>query len=144
MSRPLVHATERRTEGRMVSAADVVFLSYFTGDWTCLHTDAVAARQRVSRERSAHGALSLVDSLGPLVRPGVVDPKLFVALWSIGEVWFHRPVRIDDTRHVRFVRSEWGQEKNRVEMAFRATTFNQRDEEVLEFPTVTVEKGSAA
>lgn len=128
----------------MVTEADVVFLSYFTGDWACLHTDAVAARPSVSGERIAQGALSPAISLGLLVRPGVVAPKLFVALRSIVEVRFRRPVRIGNTLHVRFVRSERGRGKNRVELMLRATTFSQRDEAVLKFPTVAVEEGLAA
>jgi len=143
-NRAPVRATEHRTDGRTVTEADVVFFSYFTGDWTYLHTDAVAARQSVFGERIAHGPLSLAISLGLLVRSGVVDPKRFVALRSIEQVRFRRPVRIGDTLHVRFVRSERSQDQNRVEMTLRATTFNQRDEAVMEFTTVAVEKGPTA
>ncbi len=130
---------ERITEGRTITETDLVMFSYFTGDWTFLHTDTEASRSSVFGERVAHGYLTLSVSLGLAIRSGAINPNNFIALRSIENVRFLKPVKIGDTLKVAYSSSRQVGESNRARVTIDARTTNQRDEVVLEFRTMHYE-----
>jgi 3-hydroxybutyryl-CoA dehydratase len=85
-----------RSRGRTIGEADITLFSALTGDWHPQHADAVWAQSSPFGERIAHGmlVLSLASGLLPL------DPERVVALRSIRNAVFKRPVRIGDTLRV--------------------------------------------
>jgi 3-hydroxybutyryl-CoA dehydratase len=92
-----LEAGERFTSrGRTVTEADVVGFAGLTGDRHPQHTDASWSRTSPFGERIAHGMLVLSYALG-LVE---LDPERVVALRSVREAVFKRPVRIGDTIRV--------------------------------------------
>ena len=129
------------TESRTVTEADITFFSYFSGDWTYLHTDAVASKKSIFHERVAHGSLILSVSLGLLVRAGIINKETFIALKSIDTVKFLRPVKIGDTVHVVFNQSRKKMEK-KEEVTTRGRTLNQEGEIVMEFQATHLERSS--
>ncbi len=84
------------TVGRTITEADLVSFSSLTGDWHPQHADASWAAQSQFGERIAHGMLVLSYAVG--LAP--IDPERVVALRSIDDVAFKRPVRIGDTIHL--------------------------------------------
>jgi 3-hydroxybutyryl-CoA dehydratase len=84
------------SRGRTVTEADVVAFAGLTGDRHPQHTDARWSRTSPFGERIAHGMLVLSYALG-LVE---LDPEHVVALRSVREAVFKRPVRIGDTIRV--------------------------------------------
>lgn len=128
------------TEGRTITEADIVFFSYFSGDWTYLHTGAVAAKKSPFGTRVAHGYLTLSVSLGLLVRAGIVNIKKFVALKSIDSVRFHRPVGIGDTLHVVFSQRRSAASGGKREVVTSGKTVNQNGDVVMEFQTTHLER----
>ncbi|MCL6089667.1 MAG: dehydratase [Candidatus Thermoplasmatota archaeon] len=128
---------ELHTEGRTITESDIVFFSYFTGDWTFLHTDVVEAKNSFFGERIAHGYLTLSVSLGLLVRAGMIDKERFLALKSIESVRFLKPVKINDTVRVFFTISD-SEDGSRINVTTKARTVNQTGEDVLEFTTIHV------
>ena len=133
------------TESRTITEADITFFSYFSGDWTYLHTDAVASKKSIFHERVAHGSLILSVSLGLLVRAGIINKETFIALKSIDTVKFLRPVKIGDTVHVVFNQSRKTMERGRKkkeEVNTRGRTLNQEGEIVMEFQATHLERSS--
>lgn len=134
------------TESRTVTEADITFFSYFSGDWTYLHTDAVASKKSIFHERVAHGSLILSISLGLLVRAGIVNKRRFLALKSFDAVRFLRPVKIGDTIHVIFNQSrktmDRGRRKKEEEVTTKGRTLNQEGETVMEFQATHLERSS--
>lgn len=128
------------TEGRTITEADIVFFSYFSGDWTYLHTDAAAAEKSSFGKRVAHGYLTLSVSLGLLVRAGLVNGKKFVALKSIDSVRFSRPVGIGDTLHVIFSQKTSAITGGKREVITSGKTLNQGGDVVMEFQTTHLER----
>jgi 3-hydroxybutyryl-CoA dehydratase len=84
------------SRGRTVTEADVVAFAALTADWHPQHADAEWAAGSVFGERIAHGMLvmSLAVGLVPL------DPERVVALRSVSDAVFKRPVLFGDTIHV--------------------------------------------
>ena len=118
--------------------------SYFTGDWTYLHTDSVAAKRSVFGERVAHGYMTLSVSLGLMIRSGVIDADLFKALKSIDFVRFIRPVRIGDTLTVVYSTRKKETRQGTVSVTTDARTLNQKNEIVMEFRTLHLERRANA
>lgn len=118
--------------------------SYFTGDWTYLHTDKVAAEKSVFGERVAHGYLTLSVSLGLMIRSGAINADLFKALKSIDFVRFVKPVRIGDTLTVVYGSARKESCPGAVSVTTDARTLNQRSEIVMEFRTLHVERPANA
>ncbi len=129
-----------KTEGRTITETDVVMFSYFTGDWTYLHTDRVAAEKSMFGERVAHGYLTLSVSLGLMIRCGAVNADLFKALKSIDFVRFSAPVKIGDTLTVFYSSARKESRPGTVQVTTDARTLNQREEVVMEFRTVHLER----
>ncbi|MCL4332378.1 MAG: dehydratase [Candidatus Thermoplasmatota archaeon] len=127
------------TDGRTITETDLVFFSYFSGDWAYLHTDAVLAAKSPFKSRITHGYLTLSVSLGLVVRKTGIDPERFIALRSIRNVNFYLPVRIGDTLHVDFTIERVEKGGNRIETTIRGRTINHRNETVMEFETVHLE-----
>ena len=84
------------TRGRTVTEADVTSFAALTGDWHPLHTDAVWAQNGPFGQRVAHGLLVVSIAAG-MVR---FDPERVIALRSVREAKFKRPVKLGDTIHV--------------------------------------------
>ncbi|MCL4314666.1 MAG: MaoC family dehydratase N-terminal domain-containing protein [Candidatus Thermoplasmatota archaeon] len=131
---------ERITDGRTITETDIVLFSYFTGDWTYLHTDREMAQNSIFGERVAHGYLTLSVSLGLMIRAGAIDTDVFMALKSIERVSFLKPVKIGDTLTVSYSAERRGSKSGSVVVTLSAKTFNQRKERVMEFVTVHIEK----
>jgi 3-hydroxybutyryl-CoA dehydratase len=87
---------EFTTRGRTVTETDVVGFAQLTGDWHPQHADAQWSETSPFGERIAHGMLvvSLAAGLVPF------DPGRVVALRSVSQATFKRPVRFGDTLHV--------------------------------------------
>ena len=117
--------------------------SYFTGDWTYLHSDREAAGKSAFGERIAHGYMTLSVSLGLMVRSGVIDPAVFRALKSIEYVRFIGPVKIGDTLTVFYSSKREASRRGTVCVKTDAHTINQRNETVMEFGTTHLEKAPA-
>ncbi|MDA8054556.1 MAG: MaoC/PaaZ C-terminal domain-containing protein [Thermoplasmatales archaeon] len=128
------------TDGRTITETDIVMFSYFTGDWTYLHTDAEASKVSIFGERVAHGYLTLSISLGLVVRSGAIDVKKFIALISIESVKFLNPVKIGDTLKVAYTITKEDDRGNRVKVTTKARTINQKNQTVMEFKTVHLER----
>ena len=140
----MVSGEELQTEGRTITESDIVFFSYFTGDWTFLHSDMVESGNSVFGERIAHGYLTLSVSLGLLVRAGMIDKKRFLALKSIESVRFLKPVRINDTMRVFFTTSESEDGKGRINVVTKARTVNQSGDTVLAFTSTHMLRDSVS
>ena len=131
---------EKTTDGRTITETDIVMFSYFSGDWTFLHRDKEASAKSIFGERIAHGYLTLSVSLGLMVRSGAIDTNAFIALKSIENVKFFKPVKIGDTITVTYtsVRDEIGDDS--VDISALAKVFNQQKECVMEFRTIHRER----
>jgi 3-hydroxybutyryl-CoA dehydratase len=81
------------THGRTVTEADVVAFAALTGDRHPLHVDAEWAAVSPFGARIAHGLLVLSYGAGLLP----FDPQRVIALRTVREAVFKRPVRIGDT-----------------------------------------------
>jgi 3-hydroxybutyryl-CoA dehydratase len=84
------------TQGRTITEADLVSFAALTGDWHPQHGDATWAANSRFGSRVAHGMLVLSYAVGLVP----IDPSRVIALRSIDDVVFKRPVRIGDTVHV--------------------------------------------
>ena len=131
---------DRITDGRTITETDLVMFSYFTGDWTYLHTDKVAAEKSMFGERVAHGYLTLSVSLGLMIRSGAINTDVFLALKSIESVKFLKSVKIGDTLSVSYSIEREESKTGKVPVRITAKTFNQRDECVMEFTTIHIER----
>ena len=131
---------DKRTEGRTITETDIVMFSYFTGDWTYLHTDAEMARKSNFGGRVAHGYLTLSVSLGLIVRSGFIDREAFIALRSIERVNFLKPVKIGDTIEVRYSTERVSSNGGTIIARTSARTYNQNNECVMEFEAVHLER----
>ncbi len=133
---------ETITEGRTITETDVVMFSYFTGDWTYLHTDKEKANKSAFGERVAHGYLTLAVALGLVIRSGAINTNLFIALKSIESVKFLKPVKIGDTLTVSYqMETELsGMKADKETVKLTAKTFNQNKECVMEFVTKHLER----
>jgi acyl dehydratase len=85
-----------RSRGRTVTEADVVAFAALTGDWHPQHADREWASRSAFGERIAHGMLVVSFAVGLVP----FDPDRVVALRSIGDAVFKRPVRFGDTIRV--------------------------------------------
>lgn len=81
------------THGRTVTEADIVSFAAQTGDLHPQHVDAAWSASTAFGERIAPGLLTLSYALG-LVR---ADPDQAIALRTLTDVIFTRPVKIGDT-----------------------------------------------
>ncbi len=133
-------AEEKTTEGRTITETDLVMFSYFTGDWTYLHTDMEMAEKSIFGERVAHGYLTLSVSLGLMIRSGAINTNVFMALKSIERVSFLKPVKIGDTLTVSYSAERRESKSGSIVVTLSAKTFNQKKECVMEFITVHLEK----
>lgn len=84
------------TRGRTITEADVVGFAALTGDWHPQHADAVWAAESPFGERIAHGMLVVSFAVGLVP----FDPDRVMALRSVKNATFRRPVRLGDTIHV--------------------------------------------
>jgi len=131
---------EKITEGRTITETDLVMFSYFTGDWTYLHTNREMAAKSMFGERVAHGYLTLSVSLGLMIRAGAINNDVFMALKSIERVNFLKPVKIGDTLTVSYSAKRNESKQGTVVVTLSARTLNQKNECVMEFSTVHLEK----
>jgi acyl dehydratase len=131
---------ETITEGRTITETDIVTFSYFTGDWTYLHSDREAAEKSVFGERIAHGYLTLSVSLGLIIRSGAINKDLFISLKTIEHVKFLKPVKIGDTVKVTYSTTRRENDAGRISVTIDAKTINQKNETVMEFSTVHLER----
>jgi 3-hydroxybutyryl-CoA dehydratase len=88
------------SRGRTVTETDVVSFAALSGDWTPLHTDAVAAAAGPFGGRIAHGGLTLAISTG-LEFSLLGDAANVIAFYGLDRVRFVKPVFIGDTIHLR-------------------------------------------
>ncbi len=88
------------SRGRTVTEADVVAYAALSGDWTPLHTDAVAAAAGPFGARIAHGGLTLTISTG-LEFSLLGEAANVLAFYGMDRVRFVKPVFIGDTIHLR-------------------------------------------
>ncbi len=79
--------------GRTIGEADITSFAALTGDWHPQHADAEWAAESAFGERIAHGMLVLSYAIGLLP----IDPDRVVALRSVRNVVFKRPVAIGTT-----------------------------------------------
>ncbi|MHB1440956.1 MAG: MaoC/PaaZ C-terminal domain-containing protein [Cuniculiplasma sp.] len=128
------------TDGRTITETDVVMFSYFTGDWTFLHTDMEAAKKSIFGERVAHGYLTLSVSLGLMIRSGAINSDMFMALKSIEYVNFLKPVKINDTLRVAYNSERTLSKPGVTLVTINAKTMNQNNEDVLKFRTSHLER----
>jgi acyl dehydratase len=84
------------SRGRTVTETDVVSFAALTGDWHPQHSDAEWAADSVFGERIAHGMLVLSFAVGLVP----LDPDRVMALRSVSDAVFKRPVRLGDTVRV--------------------------------------------
>ena len=80
------------TEGRTVGEADIAQFAALTGDTHPQHTDPAWAAESRFGEQIAHGLLVLSYAVGLLE----LDPERVVALRSVRDAVFKRPVKIGD------------------------------------------------
>jgi acyl dehydratase len=116
---------EFETRGRTVTETDVVNFAALTGDWHPQHADAHWAAASAFGERIAHGMLVISFAAGLVP----FDPDRVVALRSVRDAVFKRPVRFGDTVRVRGRVEgcrEAGDEAGLVTCAW--SVVNQRDE----------------
>jgi acyl dehydratase len=83
------------TRGRTITESDIASFAALTGDAHPQHTDAVWAAGSPFGARIAHGLLVVSYTLGLLQ----FDPERVVALRSVRQATFKRPVMIGDTIH---------------------------------------------
>jgi acyl dehydratase len=131
---------EKTTSGRTITETDLVMFSYFTGDWTYLHTDIEMASKSIFGQRVAHGYLTLSVSLGLMIQSGAIDTDTFTALKSIESVSFLRPVKIGDTLRVSYSAERKESRSGSVVVKISARTLNQKKECVMEFVTLHLER----
>jgi 3-hydroxybutyryl-CoA dehydratase len=81
-----------KTASRTISEADVAQFAELTGDHHPQHMDAVWAADSLFGERVAHGLLVLSCAAGLVP----FDPERVVALRSLRDVVFKRPVRLGE------------------------------------------------
>ena len=81
------------TAGRTISAADVAQFAELTGDHHPQHTDVEWAAGSLFGERVAHGLLVLSCAAGLVP----FDPERVIALRSLRDVVFKRPVRLGES-----------------------------------------------
>ncbi len=84
-----------RTPARTIGEADVSAFSALTGDYTYLHTDAVAAAEGPFGGRIAHGLLGLSYLSGLVTRLGILEGT--VEAFMGVEMRFRRAILIGDT-----------------------------------------------
>lgn len=116
---------EFATRGRTITEADVVAFAALTGDWHPQHADAHWASSSPFGERIAHGMLVISFAAGLVP----FDPDRVLALRSVREAVFKRPVRFGDTVRVRGRVDDCrpaGDEAGLVTCAW--SVVNQRDE----------------
>ncbi len=115
------------TGGRTITESDLVLFSAMTGDRHPQHNNAEWARASRFKERIAHGMLVVSYAVGLVP----IDPKYAIALRSIGDAVFKRPVNIGDTIHVEgnaTVLSPINEDVGIVGSSWRV--INQRDDTV--------------
>jgi len=88
------------SRGRTVTEADIVSFAALSGDWTPLHTDAVAAAAGPFGARIAHGGLTIAISTG-LEFSLLGEAVNILAFYGMDRVRFVKPVFIGDTIHLR-------------------------------------------
>lgn len=86
------------TQGRTITAADIVNFAGLSGDFNAIHTDAEFAKQGFG-QRVAHGLLITSIASGLAVQTGFIDGTA-IAFREMSTK-FSLPVFIDDTIHVR-------------------------------------------
>jgi len=89
-----------RSRGRTVTETDIVAYAALSGDWTPLHTDAVAAAAGPFGQRIAHGGLTFSISTG-LEFSLLGEGANVIAFYGMDRVRFLKPVLIGDTIHLR-------------------------------------------
>jgi acyl dehydratase len=113
------------TRGRTVTEADVVGFAALTGDWHPQHADAHWASSSVFGERIAHGMLVISFAAGLVP----FDPDRVLALRSVRDAVFKRPVRFGDTVRVRGRVDECRDASDEAGLVTCAwSVVNQRDE----------------
>jgi acyl dehydratase len=85
--------TRMTGRGRTIGESDITSFAALTGDWHPQHTDAEWAGQSPFGQRIAHGMLVLSYAFGLLP----IDPDRVIALRSVRNVVFKRPVAIGTT-----------------------------------------------
>ncbi len=86
--------------GRTITETDVVGFAGLSGDWSSIHTDAVAAAQQPFGQRIAHGLLVLSIANGLAVRLGFLEETV-LAFRGLQDWKFSLPVFLGDTIHTR-------------------------------------------
>jgi 3-hydroxybutyryl-CoA dehydratase len=91
----LTTGLEFTSRGRTITESDVASFACLTGDSHPQHTDAAWASTSPFGERIAHGMLVLSYAFGLVP----FDPERVVALRSVRNAVFKRPVALGDTIH---------------------------------------------
>ncbi len=89
--------TRMNGRGRTIGESDITSFAALTGDWHPQHADADWAAESPFGQRIAHGMLVLSYAFGLLP----IDPERVVALRSVRNVVFKRPVAIGTTIRLR-------------------------------------------
>ncbi len=85
-----------RTAQRVITEADVAQFAQLTGDHHPQHTDAAWAAGSLFGERVAHGLLVFSCAAGLVA----FDPERVIALRSVRDMVFKRPVRLGESVRV--------------------------------------------
>ena len=127
--------TRFETSGRTITEADVVAFACLTADFNRLHVDAVFAGASTFGQRIAHGMLVASISIGLLTRT-VHHARMERALLGLLEsrFAFPGPTFFGDTVRVvaEVVERRQTKRPDRGVIVFRRSTFNQRDELVVD------------
>ena len=131
------------TSGRTVTEYDVVSFAALTGDWHPQHADAAWAAKSPFGRRVAHGMLVLSYAIGLLP----IDPRVVLAMRSIENAVFKRPVGLGDTIRARMKFTDkrpLNEEAGLVTLGVKI--LNQDDELVARVDVVVIwrRKGEAA
>lgn len=122
---------ERRTGGRTITEADIVFHAYHTGDYYPHHMDAEWSRQTEFGQRVAHGTLVFAVAIG-MTATGEVNTAAFS--YGYDRLRFVRPVFIGDTIGVRVRVTDKREHQRRADHGIvveACEVTNQRGETVL-------------
>ncbi|MXV60585.1 monoamine oxidase [Natronorubrum sp. JWXQ-INN-674] len=85
-----------QSPGRTITETDVVMHSAMTSDWNELHTNSEHAEERGFGERIVHGPMTFVQTIGMVMRIGILERTAFAFL-GMNYMDLPNPVYIGDT-----------------------------------------------
>lgn len=129
------------THRRTLTEADVVNFAGISGDHFYAHTDEIAAKESIFKQRVAHGYLVLAAAAGLFVDPA---PGPVLANYGLERLRFVQPVLIGDTIRVRLTcKSKTAKEPRDGEIpqgvvAWDVEVTNQSDQPVAVYTILTL------